>query len=145
VSLVFEILVSTVLTLLVISLHAGRAANQPGGYVFANDRGPPRTFDDDQQVPGGEGDNISVWRGEAGMEFHIKTQGVRPNLDAINDALLEIDPMAVADIDPGDASLRVAVELSSPELIILLTRAGYPVDWKQLEQVPSVCCGACGG
>ena len=79
------------------------------------------------------------------MEFHIKTMGVRPNLDAINDALLEIDPMAVADVDPGNSSLRVAVELSSPELIALLVRAGYPIDWKQLEEVPSVCCGACGG
>lgn len=79
------------------------------------------------------------------MEFHIKTMGVRPNLDAINNALLEFDPMAVADIDPGNTSLRVAAELSSPELIALLSRAGYPVDWRQLEQVPSVCCGACGG
>lgn len=79
------------------------------------------------------------------MEFHIKTEGVRPNLDAINEALAGVDPMAVADIDPGDTSLRVAVELSSPELIALLTRIGYPVDWRQLEEVPSVCCGACGG
>lgn len=79
------------------------------------------------------------------MEFHIKTMGVRPNLDAINNALLKIDPTAVTDIDLENTSLRVAVELSSPELIALLTQAGYPVDWKQLEQVPSVCCGACGG
>ena len=79
------------------------------------------------------------------MEFHIRTRGVKPDLDTINIALVEIDPMAVADIDPADASLRIAVELSSPELIALLARAGYPVDWKQLEQVPSVCCGACGG
>lgn len=79
------------------------------------------------------------------MEFHVKIMGVRPNLDAINEALLEIDPTAVADIDPGNASLRVAAELSSPELLALLSQAGYSVDWKQLEQVPSVCCGACGG
>lgn len=79
------------------------------------------------------------------MEFHIKTRGVKPDLDAINDALVVIDPMAVADIGPEGASLRIAVELGSPELLALLTRAGYPVDWRQLEQVPSVCCGACGG
>ena len=79
------------------------------------------------------------------MEFHIKTRGVKPDLDAINSALLDVDPMAVADIGPDGASLRVAVELGSPELLALLTRAGYPVDWRQLEQVPSVCCGACGG
>lgn len=79
------------------------------------------------------------------MEFHIRTLGVKPNLEAINGALVEIDPMAVADMDPRGASLRVAAELSSPELIALLSQAGYPVDWRQLEEMPSVCCGACGG
>ncbi|WHZ18060.1 MAG: hypothetical protein OJF55_000209 [Rhodanobacteraceae bacterium] len=86
-----------------------------------------------------------VLHDEAGMEFHIKTRGVKPDLDAINAALAAVDPMAVADLEPGGASLRVAVELGSPELLALLTRAGYPVDWRQLEEVPSVCCGACGG
>lgn len=79
------------------------------------------------------------------MEFHIETRGLATDLDAINDALTAIDPSAMAAIDPADASLRIAAELGSPELLALLTRAGYPVDWKQLEQVPSVCCGACGG
>ena len=79
------------------------------------------------------------------MEFHIRTQGLAPDLDAINRALVAVDPLAVADIDPLDASLRIAIELGSPELIVLLARAGCPVDWRQLEQVPSVCCGACGG
>jgi hypothetical protein len=83
--------------------------------------------------------------GEAGMEFHIRIRGASPNLDAINAALLDVDPTAVADIEPGGASLGVSVALGSPELIALLTQAGYPVDWKQLEEVPSVCCGACGG
>jgi hypothetical protein len=79
------------------------------------------------------------------MEFHIRIRGASPNLDAINAALLDVDPTAVADIEPGGASLGVSVALGSPELIALLTQAGYPVDWKQLEEVPSVCCGACGG
>ena len=84
-------------------------------------------------------------RGETGMEFHIKTRGVRPDLGAINDALTGVDPVAMADLDSAAATLRVSAELSSPELLSLLTRSGYPVDWRQLEQVPSVCCGACGG
>jgi len=79
------------------------------------------------------------------MEFHIKTRGASPDLDAIHDALTGVDPSAMADTDPVDASLRIAAELGSPELLALLARAGYPADWKQLEQVPSVCCGACGG
>lgn len=79
------------------------------------------------------------------MEFHIKTRGISPDLGVINDALTGVDPSAMADIDPADASLRIAVEMSSPELLALLTRAGYPVDWTQLERVPSVWRGACGG
>jgi hypothetical protein len=79
------------------------------------------------------------------MEFHIKTRGISPDLGVINDALTGVDPSAMADIDPANASLRIAVEMSSPESLALLTRAGYPVDWTQLERVPSVCCGACGG
>jgi len=42
------------------------------------------------------------------MEFHIKTRGISLDLAAINDALTGVDPSAMADIDPGDASLRVA-------------------------------------
>lgn len=82
------------------------------------------------------------------MEFHIKTHGAAPVLDAIDRELVELDPMAVADMDPGGASLRVAAALGSPELLALLAllaRAGYPVDWRQLEAVEPVCCGACGG
>ncbi|HET7561037.1 MAG TPA: hypothetical protein VFJ87_01500 [Rhodanobacteraceae bacterium] len=79
------------------------------------------------------------------MEFHIDTNGVQPNLRAVNDALLAVDPAAMADIDPANGMLRVSAELSSPELLALLTQAGYPVDWRRLRQVPAVCCGACGG
>lgn len=79
------------------------------------------------------------------MEFHIKTNGAQPDLGVINAALAALDPLAVADIDPADGTLRVAAELGSPELLALLTRAGYPVGWKQLVEVPAVCCGACGG
>ena len=88
----------------------------------------------------------SLYR-QSGRHHGIPHQDPRrqPDLDAINDALTGVDPSAMADIDPVDASLRIAAELGSPELLALLARAGYPADWKQLEQVPSVCCGACGG
>lgn len=79
------------------------------------------------------------------MEFRIRIRGVAPNLDAINLALAGIDPMAVADVDSGGASLRVAAEVGSPELLAVLARAGYQVDWRQLEHVEPTCCGACGG
>lgn len=79
------------------------------------------------------------------VEFHIKTLGVKPDLGAINAELAAVDPLAVADIDPADGTLRVAAELGSPEVLELLTRAGFPATWRQLEQMPAVCCGACGG
>lgn len=79
------------------------------------------------------------------MEFHIRIRGSAPDFDTINRALAGIDPLAVADIDSGSASLRVAAELSSPELLALLAQVGLPVDSPQLEQVEPTCCGACGG
>jgi hypothetical protein len=79
------------------------------------------------------------------MEFIIKTNGVQPDLGAINDALVMIDPMALADTDTGGSNLLVSAQLGSADLLALLAQAGYPVDWRRLEQVPSVCCGACGG
>lgn len=79
------------------------------------------------------------------MEFRIRTNGVNPNLTTINAALAALDPLAMADMDPADGTLRVAAELGSAEVLALLTQAGYPVTWRQLAEVPSVCCGACGG
>lgn len=79
------------------------------------------------------------------MEFRIQTQGTLPDLDAIRAALIAIDPMALVDIDRRGATLMVSALMGSPELLDVLTRAGWPVSFRQLEEVPSVCCGACGG
>ena len=79
------------------------------------------------------------------MEFRIRTRGSQPDLDTINDALAAVDPSAVADLEAATATLRVSVALGSHDLLALLAQAGHPVNRKQLEQVPSVCCGGCGG
>jgi len=42
------------------------------------------------------------------------------------------------------ATLSIAANWLTLVLLVAI-QAGYSVDWKQLEQVPSVCCGACGG
>lgn len=68
-----------------------------------------------------------------------------PDLNAINDALIQVDPLAMADLDANGQTLRVVVELASPGLLELLARAGLRANWHQLEEVPAVCCGACGG
>ena len=79
------------------------------------------------------------------MEFRIRTNGLQPDLDAINDALTAMDPSALADVESATATLRVSVALGSHDLLAVLAQAGYPVNRKQLEEVAPVCCGGCGG
>jgi hypothetical protein len=79
------------------------------------------------------------------MEFHIQIRELPPDLAAINASIGAIDPTAVADIDATGAILRIAAMIESPELIELLAQAGFPVSPRQLTQLPSICCGGCGG
>ena len=79
------------------------------------------------------------------MEFHIEVRDIRPDLPAINATIAAIDAAAVADIDASGATLRIAAMIESPELIKLLTQTGFPVARGQLTQLPSICCGGCGG
>ncbi len=79
------------------------------------------------------------------MEFHIAMQGLRPDLDAIAATVGAIDPMAVIDIDAIGATLRISTMIESPELIGMLAQAGFPIAPRQLTQLPSICCGGCGG
>lgn len=79
------------------------------------------------------------------MEFHIETRGLTPNLDAINEAIGAVDPGVMADLDTSGATLRVAAAVESAELMMLLAQAGFPVVARQVRQLPSMCCGGCGG
>jgi hypothetical protein len=79
------------------------------------------------------------------MEFHIEVRDVSPDLGAINAAIGAIDPAAVADIDATGTRLRIAAMIESPELVRLLAQAGFPVTLPQVKQLPSICCGGCGG
>lgn len=79
------------------------------------------------------------------MEFHVRLDGARPDLDALGDAIREVDPAAVLDIDPGGALLRVAAAVQVRELVELMGGAGSPVTRDQVRQLPSICCGGCSG
>ena len=79
------------------------------------------------------------------MEFHIQTQGVQPDLAAINAVIDAVDPMAVVDLDATGTTLMIAVGIESDELIGLLATAGFPVAPRQVRQLPSICCGDCSG
>ncbi len=79
------------------------------------------------------------------MEFHIELVGATPDADALREAIRSVDPAAMVDIDPSGQALRVAAAVDGVELLSLIRQAGYVVDADQLIQVPSVCCGGCGG
>ena len=79
------------------------------------------------------------------MEFHIKLTRSIPDLGAIENAIREVDSSALVDVDPTGKMLRVATWFDADRLVSLIRQAGYPVDPLQVIQLPSVCCGGCGG
>ena len=79
------------------------------------------------------------------MEFHIKLTGSIADLGTIEDAIRELDSSALVDVDPAGKMLRVATWFDADRLVSLIRQAGYPVDPLQVTQLPSICCGGCGG
>jgi hypothetical protein len=79
------------------------------------------------------------------MQFKIRITGLKPDVDVIEQALRAVDPAALVDIDQTGQILRVAASIEPPHLLGLMGQVGYPVAQEQLEQVPSECCGGCGG
>lgn len=79
------------------------------------------------------------------MEFHIDLVDALPDLGAVTEAILALDPAALVDLDPLQRVLRVAGSLDATELVSLIERSGYPLQAHQVTQLPSVCCGGCGG
>ncbi len=79
------------------------------------------------------------------MQFHIKMTGPVPDFGVIEEAMREADPSALVDIDPENQTLRVAASIDAAQLLSLVNQAGYPVFKHQLVQLPSECCGGCGG
>lgn len=79
------------------------------------------------------------------MEFHIHLAGARPDLDAIEDTVLEADPAALVDLDVKGDTLRLAGAFTAVDVVVMMSQAGYPVSPQQVEQLPSICCGGCSG
>jgi hypothetical protein len=82
---------------------------------------------------------------EAAMEFHIPLTGDAPDLAVIEDAIGEVDPSVLVDIDAASGKLRVAAAVDAAQLVQLLGQAGWVVPLAQVYQVPSICCGGCSG
>ena len=79
------------------------------------------------------------------MQFKIRIDGSMPDVGAIEQTIRTIDPSALVDIDPTGKTMRVAASMDAVPLLELIRQAGYSVVHGQLEQVPSECCGGCGG
>ena len=80
---------------------------------------------------------------ESSMEFRIRLAAATPDVAAINDVLQSVDATAYVDIDPVDHSLRVTAWLEGEDITSLLTNSGHCV--REIRQLPSICCGGCGG
>ncbi|OHE82507.1 hypothetical protein [Rhodanobacter soli] len=79
------------------------------------------------------------------MEFHIALTGASPAPGVVQDALFDIDPTAVVDLDMSGLVLRVSASATAADLVEVLRQVGWPVAPEQVVQLPSICCGGCGG
>jgi hypothetical protein len=79
------------------------------------------------------------------MEFHVDLFHPISDLGMIERTIQAVDPAALLDVDPAGETLRIATGLDASELVTLIGRTGYGLDPVQVRQLPSVCCGGCGG
>lgn len=77
------------------------------------------------------------------MEFTVAIDTRIADLARIDEALREIDPAALVGAEPH--SLRIAGAFDVATLSGILRDAGCSVTEVQIQALPSVCCGGCGG
>lgn len=79
------------------------------------------------------------------MEFHIALTDPCPGPEAVQDAMFEIDPGALVDLDMSGLTMRISSWIPVTDLVDVLRRTGWPVQPEQVVQLPSICCGGCSG
>ncbi|MDW2982341.1 MAG: hypothetical protein WBG81_12725 [Rhodanobacter sp.] len=79
------------------------------------------------------------------MEFHIALTSASPEPAVVQDALFDLDPTAVVDLDMSGQVLRVSAAMTAVDLAEVLRQLGWPVAVEQVVQLPSICCGGCSG
>ena len=79
------------------------------------------------------------------MEFHIALTGDAPDTAVVQDALFDLDPCAVVDLDMSGTVMRISASAKIDQLVTVLHTAGWRVAAKDVAQLPSICCGGCGG
>lgn len=79
------------------------------------------------------------------MEFHIALTDTSPRLEVVQDAMFDIDPSALVDLDMSGLVMRISSWVPVNDLVDVLQRTGWAVKQEQVVQLPSICCGGCSG
>jgi hypothetical protein len=79
------------------------------------------------------------------MQFKIHVEKDAPDLHALTHAFAEMDPSAVVDSALQGNALRLSTVLRDVDILNTCKDAGWMIDARQIEQLPSECCGGCGG
>jgi len=79
------------------------------------------------------------------MEFHIAITGAHPELEAVEDAMFDVDSNALVDLDPSGSTLRISSFVTIEDLVDIMRRTGWTVAPEQVVQLPTICCGGCSG
>lgn len=79
------------------------------------------------------------------MQFTLHPEGAAPDLAALSDAFADADPAALVDFDAAKQVFRISTSLRDADIIATCASVGWTVAPHQVVQVPSECCGGCGG
>lgn len=79
------------------------------------------------------------------MEFHIALTTAAAAAAAVQDALFDLDPSAVVDLDMSGSVMRISASATTAELVAMFHQTGWQVAAEDVVQLPSICCGGCGG
>jgi len=79
------------------------------------------------------------------MEFSLRIAGRVPDLVAIGRELAAVDPSVLFDLAANGQSVRISTVATAQELLDCLHAAGVDAAIDDIAQLPSVCCGGCGG
>ena len=79
------------------------------------------------------------------MEYRITVPAAAPDLQRLIKALRAEDPAAMIDLATHQGPLRVDTCLKQSEILALLNDTGFVADEGNIRQMPTTCCGGCGG
>ncbi len=68
-----------------------------------------------------------------------------PDLAVIEKSIAALDPSVLLDLDSSGKTVRISTLVTQDELLACLQDAGATDPAQHLVQLPSDCCGGCGG